>query len=160
MLGEGGETEFNTNINFLLEEYGMTINNGKWLRFIREYLHDVTFFICADSVVRTQYYKYFHPKESMIGGGVACASMCKTLLEQNISTIPFDFSDERLKIQVSILQSNNKYTYFFHLIEQFSAHLVRLSVWIHSERSPSGQHSFNNWKCRLSIQPSIGRLLL
>lgn len=28
MLGEGGETEFNTNINFLLEEYGMTINNG------------------------------------------------------------------------------------------------------------------------------------
>lgn len=28
LLGEGGETEFNTNINFLLEDYGMTINNG------------------------------------------------------------------------------------------------------------------------------------
>lgn len=28
LLGEGGEPEFNTNINFLLEEYGMTINNG------------------------------------------------------------------------------------------------------------------------------------
>lgn len=28
MLGEGGETEFNTNINFLLEEYGMSVNNG------------------------------------------------------------------------------------------------------------------------------------
>lgn len=58
----------------------------------------------SDSVVRTQYYKYFHPKESMVGGGIACASMCKTLLEQNISTIPYDFSDERLKIQVSLFE--------------------------------------------------------
>lgn len=29
MLGEGGENEFNTNLNFLLEQYGMTINSGK-----------------------------------------------------------------------------------------------------------------------------------
>lgn len=29
LLGEGGENEFNTNINFLLEEYGMAFNNGK-----------------------------------------------------------------------------------------------------------------------------------
>lgn len=29
MLGEGGENEFNTNINFLLEQYGMTINSGE-----------------------------------------------------------------------------------------------------------------------------------
>lgn len=29
MLGEGGEAGFNTNVNFLLEEYGMSINNGK-----------------------------------------------------------------------------------------------------------------------------------
>lgn len=28
LLGEGGETEFNTNLNFLLEEYGMNINSG------------------------------------------------------------------------------------------------------------------------------------
>lgn len=34
MLGEGGETEFNTNINFLLEEYGMTINNGNKTAFL------------------------------------------------------------------------------------------------------------------------------
>lgn len=32
MLGEGGETDyFNTNVNFLLEEYGMSINNGEFL---------------------------------------------------------------------------------------------------------------------------------
>lgn len=30
LLGEGGEHEFNTNINFLLEDYGMTINNGSF----------------------------------------------------------------------------------------------------------------------------------
>lgn len=29
LLGEGGEHEFNTNINFFLEQYGMTINNGR-----------------------------------------------------------------------------------------------------------------------------------
>lgn len=30
MLGEGGEIEFNTNLNFLLEDYGMSINNGMY----------------------------------------------------------------------------------------------------------------------------------
>lgn len=29
MLGEGGENKFNTNINFLLEEFGIMVNNGK-----------------------------------------------------------------------------------------------------------------------------------
>jgi intraflagellar transport protein 52 len=29
LLGEGGETRFETNINFLLEEYGIMVNNGK-----------------------------------------------------------------------------------------------------------------------------------
>lgn len=33
LLGEGGETRFETNINFLLEEYGIMINNGKCLEF-------------------------------------------------------------------------------------------------------------------------------
>jgi len=30
MLGEGGEMKYDTNINFLLEEFGIMINNGKW----------------------------------------------------------------------------------------------------------------------------------
>lgn len=29
LLGEGGENEFNTNLNFLLEDYGMSINSGQ-----------------------------------------------------------------------------------------------------------------------------------
>uniref|UniRef100_V9KLA6 Intraflagellar transport 52 homolog (Chlamydomonas) n=2 Tax=Callorhinchus milii TaxID=7868 RepID=V9KLA6_CALMI len=50
MLGEGGESKYDTNINFLLEEYGIMVNN--------------------DAVVRNVYYKYFHPKEALISNGV------------------------------------------------------------------------------------------
>lgn len=50
MLGEGGETKFDTNINFLLEEFGIMVNN--------------------DAVVRNVYYKYFHPKEALVSDGV------------------------------------------------------------------------------------------
>ncbi|XP_066243850.1 intraflagellar transport protein 52 homolog isoform X3 [Saccopteryx leptura] len=50
MLGEGGESRFDTNINFLLEEYGIMVNN--------------------DAVVRNVYCKYFHPKEALVSNGV------------------------------------------------------------------------------------------
>ena len=50
MMGEGGETKFSTNINFLLEEYGVMVN--------------------SDAVARTHYYKYFHPKEALVANGV------------------------------------------------------------------------------------------
>ncbi|XP_053105532.1 intraflagellar transport protein 52 homolog isoform X1 [Hemicordylus capensis] len=50
MLGEGGESRYDTNINFLLEEYGIMVNN--------------------DAVVRNVYYKYFHPKEALVSNGV------------------------------------------------------------------------------------------
>ncbi|KAK3710183.1 hypothetical protein QZH41_010581 [Actinostola sp. cb2023] len=50
LMGEGGEARFDTNINFLLEDYGIMVNN--------------------DSVVRTVYYKYFHPKEALVSNGV------------------------------------------------------------------------------------------
>ncbi|KAJ8313480.1 hypothetical protein KUTeg_008967 [Tegillarca granosa] len=54
MLGEGGETKYNTNINFMLEEYGIMVNNGK-----------VLLFSCADILLQ-----YFHPKEACIANGV------------------------------------------------------------------------------------------
>merc|ERR1712096_389675 len=50
MLGEGGERQFETNVNYLIEEYGISVN--------------------SDAVVRTVYHKssqtynrYLHPKE-------------------------------------------------------------------------------------------------
>ncbi|KAJ3122027.1 Intraflagellar transport protein 52 [Physocladia obscura] len=50
LTGEGGESEYNTNFNYLLEEYGMMVN--------------------PDCVTRTVYYKYFHPKEVFISNGI------------------------------------------------------------------------------------------
>ncbi|KAM9408371.1 intraflagellar transport protein 52 homolog [Pholidichthys leucotaenia] len=50
MLGEGGELKYDTNINFLLEEFGIMVNN--------------------DAVVRNVHYKYFHPKEALVSNGV------------------------------------------------------------------------------------------
>uniref|UniRef100_A0A8W7JBN4 Intraflagellar transport 52 n=1 Tax=Anopheles albimanus TaxID=7167 RepID=A0A8W7JBN4_ANOAL len=80
LLGEGGEVQFNTNVNFLLEDYGMTINN--------------------DVVVRPQYYKYFHPKEALISGGVGCDSMNNLLLEASKSILSsFDFMDDKYKVE-------------------------------------------------------------
>jgi intraflagellar transport protein 52 len=52
LLGEGGESKYPTNVNYLLEEYGIMINN--------------------DAVVRTAFYKYHHPKECGINNGILC----------------------------------------------------------------------------------------
>eukprot|EP00191_Tetraselmis_sp_GSL018_P015353 CAMPEP_0177593220 /NCGR_PEP_ID=MMETSP0419_2-20121207/9015_1 /TAXON_ID=582737 /ORGANISM="Tetraselmis sp., Strain GSL018" /LENGTH=499 /DNA_ID=CAMNT_0019084215 /DNA_START=322 /DNA_END=1817 /DNA_ORIENTATION=- len=48
--GEGGEAQAGTNINYLLEEFGISIND--------------------DCVVRTVHYKYLHPKEVHIADGI------------------------------------------------------------------------------------------
>jgi intraflagellar transport protein 52 len=58
-LGEGGESKYPTNINYLLEEYGMTIN--------------------PDAVVRTAFYKYHHPKECCIPDGVLCKEILRKI---------------------------------------------------------------------------------
>lgn len=34
MLGEGGETHFNTNINYLLEDYGIMVNSGEFILYL------------------------------------------------------------------------------------------------------------------------------
>ncbi|XP_012224469.2 intraflagellar transport protein 52 homolog [Linepithema humile] len=54
-LGEGGENKSNTNINFLLEEFGIMINN--------------------DSVARMSYSQTMHPKESLISQGLSNKSI-------------------------------------------------------------------------------------
>ena len=50
MMSDGGEKQSGTNMNYLLEEFGMSVN--------------------ADSVLRSVYYKYVHPKEVFISDGV------------------------------------------------------------------------------------------
>lgn len=50
LLPEGGEDKLDTNANFLLEQFGISVN--------------------ADAVVRAVYHKYLHPKEALINSGV------------------------------------------------------------------------------------------
>jgi len=50
LLSAGGEARLGTNLNYFFEEYGIAVN--------------------ADTVVRTVYYKYLHPKEVYISNGV------------------------------------------------------------------------------------------
>lgn len=72
MLGEGGEAKYDTNINFLLEEYGIMVN--------------------TDAVVRNVYYKYFHPKEALISNGVLNREINRAA-GKNVSAVTDDESE-------------------------------------------------------------------
>lgn len=49
VMTEGGEQKGNTNINAMLEQFGIFVNN--------------------DSVIRKSFFKYLHPKEAFVGNG-------------------------------------------------------------------------------------------
>uniref|UniRef100_T1GBI4 IFT52 GIFT domain-containing protein n=1 Tax=Megaselia scalaris TaxID=36166 RepID=T1GBI4_MEGSC len=78
MSAEGGDRKMSTNCNEILEKYGTLLNN--------------------DNVVRSHYYKNFHPKEATVAGGVVCESMWRHLITQNIDKIDYDFTDEKHQI--------------------------------------------------------------
>ncbi|CAE7338584.1 IFT52 [Symbiodinium sp. KB8] len=59
MLAEGGESALDTNINYLTEQYGISVN--------------------PDVVLRTVYHKYLHPKESLVSNGVVNKTFGKAL---------------------------------------------------------------------------------
>ena len=68
MLSEGGEAKLGTNINFLLEEFGIALNNGTCTLICCHV--DLTMTVVSDAVTRMAYYKFFHPKEALITTGV------------------------------------------------------------------------------------------
>lgn len=80
MLGEGGEGKFGTNVNYLLEEYGISINN--------------------DAVVRTVYHKYHHPKECLVTHGALCPDLVRSALgekkkdKEKIDTLALNITKE------------------------------------------------------------------
>jgi len=57
LLGEGGEGKHNTNVNYFLEEFGISYN--------------------SDAVVRTVYHKYHHPKECLVTHGILCEDLAR-----------------------------------------------------------------------------------
>jgi intraflagellar transport protein 52 len=58
-LGEGGNEKNNTNLNDFIEHYGVTFH--------------------SDSVVRTSYSKYLHPKECLVDEGKFHSEFSKTI---------------------------------------------------------------------------------
>lgn len=50
LIGDGGEAASGSNINYFLEDFGVSVNN--------------------DSVTRSAFYKYYHPKEVFIADGL------------------------------------------------------------------------------------------
>jgi intraflagellar transport protein 52 len=57
LMSEGGEAKAETNINYFLEEYGISVN--------------------TDAVVRSVFYKYFHPKENLVTSGIINAEIAR-----------------------------------------------------------------------------------
>jgi hypothetical protein len=72
MLSEGGELAAHSNINFLLEEYGIACNPGI-LQF--SLFFNFQSILNSDSVIRTVFYKYFDPKEAYVSNGVLNRSL-------------------------------------------------------------------------------------
>lgn len=94
MMSEGGEAKCNTNINFLLEEFGVIVNN--------------------DTVVRSVYHKYFHPMEALIANGVLnrelnrASGKSHTSFEGSLSFVyPYGVTLTAQKPSIAVLSSGS-----------------------------------------------------
>lgn len=81
MLGEGGEGKIRTNVNFLLEEFGIALNNGM-IEGGRDVL-SLTCLLTIDSVTRMAYYKFHHPKEALVANGVLNRELARAVGKVN-----------------------------------------------------------------------------
>ncbi|KAJ3105814.1 Intraflagellar transport protein 52 [Phlyctochytrium planicorne] len=73
LAGEGGEASYNTNFNYLLEEYGIMVN--------------------PDAVTRTVYHKYLHPKEVYVSNGILNREINKAAGKKGVSGTALQFSE-------------------------------------------------------------------
>ena len=56
LLGEGGESRFDTNINFLIEDYGIMVNNGQYVTAVHHFKHFLQMFF---KILPSPYYVTF-----------------------------------------------------------------------------------------------------
>jgi len=88
LLGEGGEEKYGTNVNFLLEEFGIAFN--------------------SDSVARTVHYKYHHPKEVLVSDGVLNRGVTSAVRDlSNLFSNAASSSSNARKTKASILKRSN-----------------------------------------------------
>lgn len=76
LLGEGGEAKYGTNINALLEKFGIYIE--------------------SDCAVRTVYHKYLHPKELYVQNGVLNRELTRAVTKMFGANKLSGFSDTAL----------------------------------------------------------------
>lgn len=74
LCNEGGEAKNNNNLNYLLEQYGLTVN--------------------SDCVVRTSFQKYLHPKENLIQAGI---------LDREVVRVAHNLPREQAKLRPAFL---------------------------------------------------------
>ena len=90
LASEGGESRAGTNINYLLEEFGVCVN--------------------PDCVVRTVYHKYMHPKECLISDGVLNREVLRAVGKDKAAgssvADSHDFDDESAKMASTALSDN------------------------------------------------------
>lgn len=81
LLGEGGETKCNTNVNYLLEEFGIMVN--------------------SDAVARTTFYKYLHPKEVYISNGILCEDIIRCATGEKRKDKPTNGGSSKLDLNIT-----------------------------------------------------------
>ncbi|KPM11702.1 intraflagellar transport protein 52-like protein [Sarcoptes scabiei] len=64
LLEDGGERKSNHNVNYFIEEYGISVNN--------------------DKVIRSSFYKYYDPKEALIQDGIINRSVINQAVQKNL----------------------------------------------------------------------------
>lgn len=84
MLGEGGETKNGTNVNYLIEQFGISIN--------------------SDSLVRSSYYKYLHPKEVFISNGILNKEIVRAARGFQKSAAKKDMDDKSKSLAKKMLE--------------------------------------------------------
>ncbi|KAJ6217546.1 hypothetical protein RDWZM_008703 [Blomia tropicalis] len=67
LLEEGGERKSSSNVNYFMEEFGISINN--------------------DKVIRTSFYKYYNPKEVLIQDGILNRALFQQAAKLNGSNV-------------------------------------------------------------------------
>lgn len=84
MLAEGGEAKNGTNVNYLIEQFGISINN--------------------DSLVRSSYYKYLHPKEVFISNGILNKEIVRAARGFQKSAAKKDMDDKTKSLAKKMLE--------------------------------------------------------
>lgn len=136
MLGEGGETRFNTNINYLLEDFGIMVN--------------------SDAVVRSEYYKnFFHPKEAIVSNGVLNRAISRAAGKFVPGLDDADAKDDDVNSMSQTLQFVYPYGATLNVMKPATSVLSTGSACIPVNRPILAMHQSKNGGGKLAVLGSV-----